>query len=597
MAYLTCVDPVSGTTRDLPLKKPLLSIGRKPGNDIVLQDATVAGVHANLIRQGRNYSLSVVGRGNEVYVNGRATRQATIAPGDKVLIGRFELTLIDGAPKPQEAPAQASTHVDAMSRLVEFSATLMREESPERLFRKLLESVVELTKAEKGFVIVLKDGGRHLAASHNVGDEKLDISRVSDTIIDQVIRDRRAVIVSDAMADRRYGHAQSVVDLKLSSVMCVPLLYRNDLLGVLYLGNDAITGLFTERDLALLRVWASQASLAVHAALLLNELKISNRNLRERLRSKSQGAIVGSSRPMKAVFRMIRKVSPTDLSVLVLGETGTGKELVAREIHRLSDRARKPFVSINCGAIPENLLESELFGHKKGSFTGAVADKVGRFEAANGGTLFLDEIGEMPMPLQVKLLRVLQERVIERVGELSPRPVDIRVVSATNKELEAEIREGRFREDLYYRLNVVPIDLPPLREREGDVPLLTQHFVRKLGQGRSFTVKTDVLEAMSGYAWPGNVRELENHVAQAIAMAGGSTILKKEHLLPVDKTRRAALEPPTDLKSLREVLVQAEREHLRKVLRSVGGHRTKAASVLGISRKVLWEKLKDYGIE
>ena len=178
------------------------------------------------------------------------------------------------------------------------------------------------------------------------------------------------------MADRTFGRARSVVDLKLSSVMCVPLLYRNDLLGVLYLGNDAITGLFTERDLELLQVWASQASLAVHAALLLNELKSSNRNLREQLRRRGQGGIVGSGRAMKQVHRMIRKVAPTDLTVLVLGETGTGKELVAREVHRLSDRTGKPFISINCGAIPENLLESELFGHKKGSFTGAVSDKL-----------------------------------------------------------------------------------------------------------------------------------------------------------------------------------------------------------------------------
>ncbi|MDA1222160.1 MAG: sigma-54 dependent transcriptional regulator [Planctomycetota bacterium] len=307
--------------------------------------------------------------------------------------------------------------------------------------------------------------------------------------------------------------------------------------------------------------------------------------------------VIGRSRRMEDVFRTVRTVAPTDASVLIQGESGTGKECIARALHQLSARRDAPFVALSCGALPDTLLESELFGHERGAFTDAGKLRRGRFELANRGTIFLDDIDDMPLQTQVKLLRVIQERSFERVGGEETLHVDIRVVSATKVPLIDLVKKGGFREDLYYRLNVVPIDLPPLREREGDVPLLTQHFVRKLGQGRSFTVKTDVLEAMSGYAWPGNVRELENHVAQAIAMAGGSTILKKEHLLPVDKTRRAALEPPTDLKSLREVLVQAEREHLRKVLRSVGGHRTKAASVLGISRKVLWEKLKDYGIE
>lgn len=523
MAFLRLNDPVRGTQRELSLRKPLVSIGRAAGNDVQVDDATVEATHVNLIRRGSRYTLSIAQRGAEVYVNGRLKRKADLEYGDRILVGRVEITLLDGEPAPVAAPIAASkAPVDALARLVDFSATLMREEKPERLFKKLLESVVGLTGAEKGFVIVLRDGQRELAASHNVGSETLDISRVSDTIIDQVLRDRRAVIVSDAMADRKFGRARSVVDLKVSSVMCVPLLYRNDLLGVLYLGNDAVTGLFTEPDLELLQVWASQASLAVHAALLLNELKSSNRNLREQLRRSSQGDIVGSSRPMKQVFRMLRKVAPTDLSVLVLGETGTGKELVAKEVHRLSDRARQPFVSINCGAIPENLLESELFGHKKGAFTGAVADKIGRFESANGGTLFLDEIGEMPMPLQVKLLRVLQERVIERVGDLKPRPVDLRVVAATNKDLEEEIRDGRFREDLYYRLNELTVSLPPLRDRGDDIHELARFFLQKYADQYGSKVRgfnNECVRAMLSYYWPGNVRQLENRIKKAVIMS------------------------------------------------------------------------------
>jgi transcriptional regulator with GAF, ATPase, and Fis domain len=405
MAYLRCTDTLRQTTKDIPLRKPLVTIGRVPGNDVVLEDQTVGATHANLLRSGKTVTLNAVDAKAEIYVNGKKVRSREIAIGDKILIGRFEIEMLDGSPSASLRTPENST--ESLEKLVDFAAQLMREESPERLFEQLLESVVSLTGAEKGFVIVLRDGERQLAAAHNVVDDQSDLSRVSDTIIDQVIEHRRPVIVSDAMRDRKFGQSRSVVDLKLSSVMCVPLMFRNDLLGVLYLGNDAITGLFTEDDLTLLQVWAAQASVTVHAALLLNQLKTTNRNLREQLRRTSQGNIIGSSPGMKAVFRMIRRIAPTDISALLLGETGTGKEMVAKEIHRLSGRAKQPFVSINCGAIPENLLESELFGHKKGSFTGAVTDKIGKFESATGGTLFLDEIGEMPMNLQVKLLRVL----------------------------------------------------------------------------------------------------------------------------------------------------------------------------------------------
>jgi DNA-binding NtrC family response regulator len=307
-----------------------------------------------------------------------------------------------------------------------------------------------------------------------------------------------------------------------------------------------------------------------------------------------ESIVVGQSPRMRAIFRYLALVGPGQGTMLVTGESGTGKQVVANALHLHSTRRDKPFVAVSCALMPDSLLEPELFGHERAAFTGAVA---GRFERADGGTIFLDDIDDMPMSVQVKLLRVLQEREFERVGGETLVHVDIRVVAATKVPLLEHVRAGRFREDLFYRLNVVPVRLPPLREREGDMPLLVQHFIEKLGGGRTYTVKTDVLEVMSEYSWPGNVRELENRIAQAIALSGGATILKKEHLLPVDKSRRAALEPPTSLRSLREVLVEAERRHLEAVLRGVGGHRTKAASVLGISRKVLWEKLKDYGIE
>jgi DNA-binding NtrC family response regulator len=600
VAYLHCVDPVRDTSWDVVLRKPLVSIGRKAGNDIVLDDAGVAAVHANLLRKGRGYSLSAVERSAEIYLNGRPIRQATIADGDRVLIGRFELLLQPGRPEKKADPGAGAPPVDAMSRLVDFSATLMREEKPERLFKKLLEAVVDLTKAEKGFVIVFQDGDRHLAASHNVGDEQLDLSRVSDTIIDQVIRDRRAVIVSDAISDRRYGSAQSVVDLKLSSVMCVPLLYRNDLLGVLYMGNDAITGLFTEKDLALLQVWASQASLAVHAALLLNDLKMSNRNLREQLRRRSQGNIVGSSQKMKQVFRMLRKVSPTDLTVMVLGETGTGKELFARALHANSTRREGPLVKVDCGAIPDTLIENELFGHEAGAFTGAAGKAKGRFEEADGGSLFLDEVGELSTMAQTRLLRVLEDRVVQRLGGGKPTDVDFRLISATHRDLVAMAHAGDFRMDLLQRLKVVRIRLPSLRERgAADIIRLIEHFTELHGRRHNRPVKAipaATQEALVAYSWPGNVRELSHAVESAVVLTADG-VLHLE-LFELDPPPPRPEEGRSDHPFRGEPTVaELEQRYLEWLMDRYQGRRTEVARVSGLGRTTLWRRLKDMGYE
>lgn len=544
--FIRCTDAAQGQHSDLVLRKPIITVGRAPGNDIVLNDPSVAPTHANVLKKAGHVTISVLSRDKLIMVNGRRARSADLAPGDSAHIGRFELSVHEGEPAPEAQSENPQANLGAMSRLVEFSKRLMQEATPEQLFNALLDAVVQTTQAEKGFVIYFKDGERHLAASHNVGKETLDLSRVSDSIVDRVMESREALIVSDALQDQRFGRAKSVVDLRLSSVMCVPLLYRDDLLGVLYLGNDSIANLFTAPQLELLSVFASQASMIVHNALMLNELKTTNRNLRDQLRSASQGQMIGSCPEMKAVFKILRRVAPTDITVLILGETGTGKELVAHELHRLSERRSKPFISINCGAIPEHLLESELFGHKKGSFTGAVQDKIGKFEGADGGTLFLDEIGEMPMNLQVKLLRVLQERVIERVGEFKGRPIDIRVVAATNKDLQIEIQEGRFREDLFYRLNEVTVELPALRERGDDIVQIAQFLLNRYATQYSSKVRgfaNNGTKALKGYYWPGNVRQLENRIKKAVIMSDRALLqaddlgLKpsdRKHVIPLD---------------------------------------------------------------
>ncbi|MCO4748256.1 MAG: sigma 54-interacting transcriptional regulator, partial [Proteobacteria bacterium] len=391
--------------------------------------------------------------------------------------------------------------------------------------------------------------------------------------------------------DSRFGRAKSVVDLRLSSVMCVPMIYRNDMLGVIYLGNDSVTDLFTEADLAVLRIYAAQAALVVHHALLVNQLRLDNRNLRRRLMQSSQGSILGNCPPMKSMFKVLRRVAPTDLSVLVLGETGTGKELVARELHNLSGRKSAPFIAINCGAIPENLLESELFGHKKGAFTGAVSDKIGKVEAADGGTLFLDEIGEMPMNLQVKLLRVLQERTIERIGELKPRPINVRVVAATNKDLKELISDGLFREDLLYRLNEMTVPLPPLRDRGEDIELLAHYFVNRYREqyqanARGFT--NQGLLALKQYFWPGNVRELESRIKKALIMTDRA-LMNPDDLDLEDGVKRT-------IRPLAEAQEDFKLEYIRSVLDMNNWNKAQTARDLGVDARTIFryvEKLQE----
>lgn len=307
-------------------------------------------------------------------------------------------------------------------------------------------------------------------------------------------------------------------------------------------------------------------------------------------------SIIGKGPKMKELFETLAMVAPTEATVLLLGESGTGKELVANAIHQNSPRRDKPYVKVNCAALPETLLESELFGHEKGAFTGALYTKKGRFELADGGTIFLDEIGEMSIPTQTKILRVLQEREFEPVGGTKTVKVDVRIISATNKDLEEEVQRGRFRDDLYYRINVVPITIPPLRERKEDIPLLAEHFLRIYSEKNKRMIKDfepRVMDAFMRYGWPGNVRELENIVERTVIMGRGDMIAL-EDLPPTivgSQQEEDRTTPPTAT-ALRDV----EREAIIRTLHQTGGNRTKAADILGITRKTLQNKIKEYGI-
>ncbi|MEI7894558.1 MAG: sigma-54 dependent transcriptional regulator, partial [Myxococcales bacterium] len=346
-------------------------------------------------------------------------------------------------------------------------------------------------------------------------------------------------------------------------------------------------GLFDRSQLDVLSIFASQASLILQNAMLLSALRADKDRLSAELKDKRFGDIIGVCPSMLEVFRKLQKVATTDISVLITGETGTGKELIARELHRRSGRAQGPFVVINCGAIPENLIESELFGHVRGAFTGAVGTRPGKFQVADHGTLFLDEIGELPVNLQVKLLRALQERVVFRVGDSRPEKVDIRVVAATNRVLEEEIRVGHFREDLYYRLNVVNLWLPPLRERGDDVLIIAKALLSKYADEYRSTVQGFTPQALASIKkslWPGNIRQLENRIKKALVLC--------EHTLLSPEDLDLGKEGETGILPLEKAKEEFQRKYVLDVLERNNGNRTQTARDLGVDPRTIFRYLE-----
>ena len=394
--------------------------------------------------------------------------------------------------------------------------------------------------------------------------------------------------------------AQDLLDRGIKSFCSVPLLSRNRALGALNVGRRRDAG-FDPDDVQLLGQVAQQIAIAVEYALAIREIAVLKDTLTKEkvyLEEEIQTAynfeeIVGESRALKQVLKQVQTVAATDSTVLILGETGSGKELIARALHNLSDRRERTFVKLNCAAIPTGLLESELFGHEKGAFTGAIATKIGRFELADRGTIFLDEVGEIPLELQVKLLRVLQEQEFERLGSTRTMRVNVRVIAATNRDLGQMVDEQKFRSDLYYRLKVFPVTVPPLRERVEDIPVLVRHFVQKFAsrmKKRLESVPTDAMRALQAYGWPGNVRELENFIERAVILSSGS-----ELFVPAAELKRPVLPPNGSATTLEE----AERDHILKALREtnwVVGGSSGAAARLGMKRTTLQSKMQKLGI-
>jgi len=523
-------------------------------------------------------------------------------------------------------------------RLLEVNKRLSSEHDLKRLLEYVMDSAVLLSGAERGFLLLTRDAGEGLdvRVARNLDRENIQRTKmkISHSIATRVIESGEAIVTLDAMEDDRYREQLSVHDLRLRSVLCLPMIHGGRVVGAIYLDNRFRASAFADGVLATMEAFADQAAIALSNAELVAtmaetsaKLAAANDNIatlnatlesqlqertreladthkvvvrqREQLTGKHRyDSLVGQADSLKRIFHAMDRVLDNAIPVLVEGESGTGKELVARAIHFNGARASGPFVALNCGAIPHSLLESELFGHARGSFTGATRDKVGVFEAAHGGTLLLDELGELPLDMQAALLRVLQSGEFKRVGEVRERTCDVRVIAATNKKLLEEVAEKRFREDLYYRLAAVPLTLPPLRERAGDVRLLVDHFLeahREMGFSGVRGIERPALTLLEKFAWPGNVRQLEMVLKNACLFANGELLCVDDFdSFPeiVGKGGVALTGASLSGRSLADI----ERDAIIQALQDHRGNKKRSAEQLGIDRRTLYNKLKAYKI-
>ncbi len=496
------------------------------------------------------------------------------------------------APPPDDARS-------ALAALSEIAAALNSAREPAAVLDGVLDAALDALGAERGFVLLEAEGGEvpfEVRASRNFsGEELAGVRPLSTSVVQEVLQTGEPVLVYEAEADERYGGVESVVLQHIQSIACVPLRLRARQIGAVYLDAVHKRGRFTRDHLPFLRAVADQAAIAIEHALRVTALREENRRLLQEARARHGfQEMIGTSPAMDDLFETLQRVLDTDATVLIEGESGTGKELVARALHYEGPRAERPFVALFCGALPDELLETELFGHRKGAFTGATVDKKGLFEAADGGTVFLDEVGDLSPKLQTALLRVLQTGEVKRVGDTDTRRVDVRVVSATNRPLADLVEDGRFREDLMYRLNTIRLDLPPLRSRRGDIPVLAHHFLDRYAVGSRARVEgfaPEALDALRRHRWPGNVRELENAVERAVVLARGSVITAADLRLP-ESPAAHDLEFEAGL-TMKEV----ERLAVERTLETCGGNVSETARTLDVSRRWIQYRLKEWAEE
>lgn len=499
-------------------------------------------------------------------------------------------------------PEQTPISSHSLDALFEIALTLNSIKDAAALLDHVLKTAADTLQADRGFILLNSTTaleGFEVQAAHNFSDEQLgDVVKISTSVVHQVLQQGTPVLLHEALEDDHFGKTESIILQNIRSIACVPLRVKDRQVGAIYMDCLSDRSRFKQENLPFLEAFANLAAVAIENVRLYQTLRDENRHLRQEIQHiHGFEEIIGQSRPMRDMFAVIQRVLDTNVTVLVQGESGTGKELVARAIHYNGHRKDKPFLALFCGSLPDALLESELFGYKKGAFTGASADKPGLFEAADGGTLFLDEVADLSPSIQTALLRVLQEGEVKRIGENHVRHVDVRIISASNKLLTDLVEEGAFREDLFYRLNTITLVTPPLRERGEDIVLLAHHFLDKYATGTRSYVKgfeQEAIQALKSYHWPGNVRELQNSIERAVVLATGEMINSTDLSLP-------ALSGPLDKKYqpttyAGKTLKAIEKEVVLQTLEECEHNVSKTARTLDVSRSWLHYRLKEWEI-
>ena len=616
--------PLEGRT--FPLTEDEVSIGREPSNQISLLDSLVSRRHSVIRKNGEGFLIQDLDSRNSTFVNNVPVKERLLADGDQIRIGKSTLVFqgltrddadgraslkLDTAPTPggptlvlrkQDAIYLQPSKLDALDAtertvrdlnvLLNFSKSLNLVHGLAALQQKVLEAVLEISPADRAAILLTEEGTGGFASVMG-RDRRLGPNQsieVSQTILKRVIEEHVAVLSNDVPSDETFREAESLLAPHVSAVLAVPLEVQDKLLGALYLDTSSQGARFDSELLQLVTALGNVAALAIENAHHLERLGDENRRLQQELNIEHN--MVGESQRMRDVYQFVSRVAARESTVLIQGESGTGKELVARAIHSNSGRANRPFVAINCAAIVDTLLESELFGHEKGAFTGAVAQKKGKLEMAEGGTVFLDEVGELAAPLQAKLLRVLQEREFERVGGTRPIKLDIRLITATNRDLNDASRGGTFRQDLYYRLNVVSVELPPLRERAEDIPLLAAYFTSRYSEKvnrRVAGISPKARACLLRYPWPGNVRELENAIERAVVLGSTELILPEDLPDSILEEAASSEEPVT---ALHDGIREAKKKIIEQAIEQANGNYTEAAGLLGVHPNHLFRLIR-----
>ncbi len=624
MAYLV-LQLKDFEVKSYEISKKVIKIGRKPSNDVSLSDPFMSREHAEIeVLEDGGYELRDLGGENPVKVNGKIISQHRLRDGDKLTMGQSLLIFKKDTPVASASVAMLAAE-DLSEKAVEIASLDAKKTMPfsldkvdtkdvvslqkdhqrlmllydfskavnshledqDEMLEEIMNAALKTLEAERGFIALVDENTKELACElvrSETGSELSEKLEVSRTIVHKVLKEGVSIMTVNAQEDTQFEKAKSIRQYNIRSAICAPLLFREEILGVVYLDNRGSVGSFSQDDQMFLIALCHQAGVALGNARLHRRVVQENVWLENTLKPKFQ--ILGEAEKMKRVFDIIKKVAPTNITVLVQGETGTGKELVAKAIHTLSPRREFAFVPVNCAAIPRELIESELFGHEKGAFTGATSAREGKFQSAHGGTIFLDEIGDMSLDLQAKILRILEDKELQRVGGNKSISVDVRIIAATNKDLAKAVEEGTFREDLFYRLNVVAVMLPPLKERKKDIIPLAEYFIA----GRVKKISSKAKRLLESYDWPGNVRELRNCVDRAVVLGDGKVIQPED--LPYT-FRKGGQVIPAPL----ERLDHMEEDHIVRVLRYTNWNKSDAARILGITRQTLDNKIKRYTIK